>query len=145
MKITVEHVCQGENEVILRCRELDEEMLGILSLLRSGMQKILVWNENRETLPLPVTQVVYCETVEEKTFVYTREGMYRTALPLAELEDRWGDLGLFRCGKSWVVNLHEIRKLKSCPAGRIETLLSTGEKLLISRHYAPMLRERLGM
>ncbi len=97
MKITVEHVCQGENEVILRCRELDEEMLGVLSL------------------------------------------------PLAELEDRWGDLGLFRCGKSWAVNLHEIRKLKSCPAGKIEALLSTGEKLLISRHYALMLRERLGM
>lgn len=145
MKITVEHVPEGENEVVLRCRELDDEMLRVLALLRSGLQKLLVWNEARETLPLSVSQVVYCETVEEKTFVYTPDGMYQTALALAELEDRWEDLGLFRCGKSFVVNLHEIRSLKSCGAGRIEATLSTGERLMISRHYAPMLRERLGM
>ena len=109
------------------------------------MQKLLVWNENRDTLPLAVSEVIYCETVEDKTFVYTREGMFQTALSLSELEDRWGDLGLFRAGKSTVVNLYEIRKLTNRGAGRIEALLSTGEKVLISRHYAPMLREKLGL
>ena len=58
---------------------------------------------------------------------------------------RCRELGLLRCGKSTVVNLHAIRKLKSCGAGRIEASLSTGERLMISRHYAPALRERLGM
>jgi len=145
MKITIEHTPLEENEVVLRCTTLDDEMLRVLSLLRSGMQKLLVWNENRETLPLAVPEVVYCETVEDKTFVYTRENVFQTAFSLAELEDRWGNLGLFRAGKSVVVNLHEIRKLKNCGAGRIEALLSTGEKVLISRHYAPMLREKLGM
>lgn len=145
MKIRIEHAPLKENEVILRCAQLDDEMLRVLSMLRSGMQKLLVWNEQRQTLPLSVSKVVYCETVEDKTFVYTHEGMYQTALSLAELEDRWGDLGLFRAGKSAVVNLHEIQKLKNCGAGRIEALLTTGEKMIISRRYAPMLRERLGL
>lgn len=145
MKIRIEHVPLEENEVILRCTQLDDEMLRVLSLLRSGMQKLLVWNEHREMLPLSVSKVVYCETVEEKTFVYTHDGIYQTALSLAELEDRWGDLGLFRAGKSSVVNLHEIQKLKNCGAGRIEALLTTGEKMVISRRYAPILRERLGL
>lgn len=145
MKITIEHTDMEENEVVLRCNRLDDEMLWVLSLLRSGMQKLLVWNENRETLPLMISEVVYCETVEEKTFVYTQEGIFQTALSLAELEERWRDLGLFRAGKSSVVNLHEIRKLKNCGAGRIEALLSTGERLMISRHYAPLLREKLGL
>ena len=145
MKIRIEHAPLEENEVILRCTQLDDEMLRVLSLLRSGMQKILVWNEHREMLPLSVSKVVYCETVEEKTFVYTHDGIYQTALSLAELEDRWGDLGLFRAGKSSVVNLHEIQKLKNCGSGRIEALLTTGEKMIISRRYAPMLRERLGL
>ena len=145
MKIRIEQTSVEENEVILRCAQLDDEMLRVLSLLRSGMQKLLVWNEQRETLPLSVSKVVYCETVEEKTFVYTHDGIYQTALSLAELEDRWGDLGLFRAGKSSVMNLHEIQKLKNCGSGRIEALLTTGEKMVISRRYAPMLRERLGL
>ena len=145
MKIRIEQTSVEENEVILRCAQLDDEMLRVLSLLRSGMQKLLVWNEQRETLPLSVSKVVYCETVEEKTFVYTHDGIYQTALSLAELEDRWGDLGLFRAGKSSVVNLHEIQKLKNCGSGRIEALLTTGEKMIISRRYSPMLRERLGL
>ncbi len=37
MKIIVEHVNLPENEIILRCPALDEEMLGVLSLLRSGL------------------------------------------------------------------------------------------------------------
>mgnify|MGYP002515211360 FL=1 len=145
MKIRIEHAPLEENEVILRCTQLDDEMLRVLSLLRSGMQKLLVWNEHREMLPLSVSKVVYCETVEEKTFVYTHDGIYQTALSLAELEDRWGELGLFRAGKSSVVNLHEIQKLKNCGSGRIEALLTTGEKMVISRRYAPILRERLGL
>ena len=40
MKITVEHKDVPENEIVLRCRELDDEMLHVLSLLRSGMQTI---------------------------------------------------------------------------------------------------------
>ena len=145
MKITVEHIDSEENEVILRCRELDDEMLRLLALVRAGMQKLLVWNERKDLLPLNVSDVVYCETVEEKTFVYTENGMYQTALTLSELEERWAAMGLLRCGKSCVVNLYAIRRLRSCGGGRIEATLSTGEKIVISRHYAPALRERLGM
>ena len=145
MKITVEHIDSEENEVILRCRELDDEMLRLLALVRAGMQKLLVWNERKELLPLNVSDVVCCETVEEKTFVYTESGMYQTALTLSELEERWAATGLLRCGKSCVVNLYAIRRLRSCGGGRIEATLSTGEKIMISRHYAPALRERLGM
>ena len=145
MKITVEHIDSEENEVILRCLELDDEMLRLLALVRAGMQKLLVWNEQKELLPLNVSETVYCETVEEKTFVYTENGMYQTALTLSELEERWAAMGLLRCGKSCVANLYAIRRLRSCGGGRIEATLSTGEKIVISRHYAPALRERLGM
>lgn len=48
MKITIEHTSDGENEVILRCKELDDEMLRLLALVRAGMQKLLVWNEQRK-------------------------------------------------------------------------------------------------
>ena len=52
MKITVEHNNVAENEIVLRCRELDDEMLHILSLLRSGMQSICAWTEDRQMVLL---------------------------------------------------------------------------------------------
>ena len=87
MKITVEHSGVTENEVILRCPALDEEMLGVLSLLRSGLQRLCVWDDSRRTTLLTPDEVVYCETAT----------------------------------------------------------LATGEKLIVSRRYAPLLRERLGL
>ena len=41
MKITVEHAECEKNEMILRCRELDDEILRLLALVRSGMKKLL--------------------------------------------------------------------------------------------------------
>ena len=145
MKITVEHADLPENEIVLRCARLDEEMLWVLSLLRSGLRKLCVWNEGRETTLLNPGEVVYCESVDERTFVYTADTAFQTALSLAELEGRYGDLGYFRVSRGAVVNLHRIRSLKSCPGARIEAVLETGERLIISRHYAPLLRERLGL
>ena len=129
MKISVEHAPLEENEVILRCSNLDQEMLWVLSILRSGLQKLCAWDERREVTLLSPSEVVYCET----------------ALSLAELEGRYGSLGLFRAGKSSIVNLHRVRALKSQPGGRIEVTLETEERLVVSRHYAPLLRERLGL
>lgn len=145
MKITVEHIPVAENEVVLRCPELDGEMLWVLSMLRSGLQKLCVWDEEKKVTLLSPGEAVYCESVDERTFVYTQGAVYQTALNLAELEGRYGELGFFRTGKSAVANLHRIRSLKSQPAGRIEATMETGEKLVVSRHYAPLLRERLGL
>lgn len=145
MKITVEHREVQENEVVLRCREVDDEILWVLSLLRSGLQRLCVWDAEREVTLLAPREVVYCGSVDERTFVYTGGAVFQTALNLSELEGRYSELGLFRAGKSTVVNLHHIRTLRSRPGSRIEATLKTGEKLMVSRHYAPLLRERLGL
>ena len=54
-------------------------------------------------------------------------------------------LSLIHICKSAVINLHRIRSLKSRTGGRIEASLENGERLVVSRHYAPLLRERLGL
>ena len=98
-------------------------------------------------LPLLLSpdETLYCESVDEHTFLYTASAFYQTALTLAELEGRYGELGYLRVSKSAVINLHRIRSLKSRTSGRIEASLENGERLVVSRHYAPLLRERLGL
>ncbi len=145
MKITVEHRDVPENEIVLRCRELDEEMLHVLSLLKSGMQTLCAWTEDRQPVFLRPGEVLYAESVEERTWLYCEGAVWRTALTLSELEARYEGVGFCRVSRSMVVNLHGIRQLKSCGGSRIEAAMRNGEKVVISRHYAPLLRERLGM
>lgn len=145
MKITVEHADTAENEIILRCKELDEEMLHVLSILKSGLQKLCAWTEQRQMVFLSPGEVLYAETVEEKTWLYSEDAVYRTALNLAELEARYESVGFCRVSRAMVVNLHGIRQLKSCAGSRIEATMRNGERIVISRHYGPLLRERLGM
>ena len=142
MKVRVEYAPALENEVVLRCPRLDQEMLRVLSLVRSGLQKLCVWDENREIILLSPDETLYCESVDEHTFLYTASAFYQTALTLAELEGRYGELGYLRVSKSAVINLHRIRSLKSRTGGRIEASLENGERLVVSRHFAPLLRER---
>ena len=132
MKVRVEYAPVLENEVVLRCPRLDQEMLRVLSLVRSGLQKLCVWDENREIILLSPDETLYCESVDEHTFLYTASAFYQTALTLAELEGRYGELGYLRVSKSRT-------------SGRIEASLENGERLVVSRHYAPLLRERLGL
>lgn len=81
--------------------------------------------------------------MDDKVFLYTAAEMYQTALGLGMLESRWEHLGLFRCAKSALVNLNAIRALRSLGGNRIEATLKNGEKIVVSRRYAPLLRERI--
>lgn len=145
MKITVEHAPVEENEIILRCERLDAEMLQVLALLEARNQRLYAWDADRSTIFLSPGEVLYAESVEEKAFLYCPQAVYQTPLTLAELEARCGPLGYQRVSRTMVVNLHRIRSLKSCAAARIAATMENGERIMVSRHYAPLLRERLGL
>lgn len=142
MKIRVEHIADAENEVILRCKELDEEMLEILSLLRERTTK-LIGQKNGEIHMLQPSDLLYVDSVDGKTFLYTRNMVLETAKSLSRLEELHSDTGIVRIGKSQLVNLYHVAKLKSLPNSRIEITLISNEKLIVSRHYVQDLKERL--
>lgn len=143
MKITLEQGTQGEPEIILRYREMTDELLHLLTFLNAKEQKLMVWSGTSEMIPLNPEHILYCESVDEKVFVYCKQDVYQTALTLLELETQYTQLGFFRISKSVVVNLRRIAKLTSCPSGKIHVLLENKETVVVSRHYAPLLRERL--
>lgn len=144
MKIRVEHGEFDENEVLLRCRKLDDEMLEILSLLRERSFKLAA-RKDGEIYFLKPGDIFYAEAVDGKTFVYTPDMVLETARSLTRLLDVYGDMGFVRIGKSQIVNLYYVSKLRSLPNSRIEITLKNREKLIVSRHYIHSLKEKLGM
>lgn len=133
----------GPVRVIVQGPEDSPERQQILDLLQTGADRLWLMDEAQQTVPVSPRCILWAETVEDKVFVYTADAIYRAPFSLAALELRWGAAGLFRCAKSAVVNLNAVQCLRSRPGGRIEALLPTGEKILISRRYAPALRAKL--
>ena len=114
-------------------------------LLRSGLQRLCVWSESREVVLLRPEEVVYCESVDERTFVYTADGVYQSGLGPSELEARYGDAGSLPRREA-PAGQPASHPQPAEPGGRTDrATLETGERLMVSRHYAPLLGEQLGL
>lgn len=144
MKIRVEHGDFDENELVLFCKELDEECLDILAVLRERSAKLIAFADG-ETHLLKPGDIYYAEAVDGKTFLYTENSVLESGESLALLQERHVSTGFVRIGKSQLVNLHHIQKLKSLPNSRIEITLKSAEKLIVSRHYIQNLKAQLGL
>ncbi|HMM30227.1 MAG TPA: LytTR family DNA-binding domain-containing protein [Clostridia bacterium] len=144
MKIRVEHGDFEENVIVLHCRELDDEMLDVLSLLREHSHKLVGYKDGEAHILKP-GDIFYAEAVDGKTFLYTVDMVLETHQSLSSLLETYGDMQLIRIGKSQLVNLYHVAKLKSLPNTRIEITLKNSERLIVSRHYTQNLKENLGI
>lgn len=135
--------CQ-ETEIVINCKETTQEILHLLSLLNSLDSK-LTGTKNGEIFLLRPQEILYIDTVDKKTFLYTESDLYETPLRLYELQERLGDSSFFRSSKSSIINIAAIKSIRPQLGGRLELVLRSGERLMVSRQYAATLREKLGL
>ena len=145
MKISIQDVPEGEEEeIIIRCRGMDEQLMKLVYALKAGREKLTVSREGRLFRILP-SSVYYFEAVDNRVFAYLEKDVYETKLKLYELESRLSGTDFFRASKSTVINLAKMESLSPAFNGRFEASMKNGEKLIISRQYVPLLKEKLGI
>ena len=64
---------------------------------------------------------------------------------LYQLEEVIEELPFMRISKSMIVNIEKILHISPALGGRFEALLENDEKVIISRLYVPILKNRLGV
>ena len=131
-------------EVIIKCPKATEDIRKLESLLHSHAKK-LYCTKGSITYLIDVGDVLYFESVDKNSFLYTESDIYELSLKLYEIEEMLSDVGFIRSAKSQILNIHKIASL--CPdfGSRIEVTMMGGEKLIVSRQYAKLLKERLGI
>ena len=145
MKITIQDLPEGEEEeIVIRCRGMDEQLLKLVYALRAGREKLTVSRQERLFRILP-SAVYYFEAVDNRVFAYLEKEVYETKLKLYELEERLAGTDFFRASKSTVINLAKVESLSPAFNGRFEAAMKNGEKLIVSRQYVPGLKEKLGL
>lgn len=128
-----------EPEITIHCREIDDRVKNILSALDTQKKKLLGYDDHKEYIIEPA-EVLYFESVDGIVFLYGREQVCRTSYTLNEIENGYPGTGFFRCSKSMILNINSIKMLESKLGNRIDALLTNGEHIMISRHYAKQLR-----
>ena len=145
MKITIQDLPEGaEEEIIIRCRGMDEQLLKLIYALKSGREKLAVSQDEKICQILP-SSVYYFESVDNRVFACLEKEVYETKLKLYELEERFYGTDFFRASKSVIMNLAKVESLSPAFNGRFEVTMKNGEKLIISRQYVPLLKEKLRM
>lgn len=145
MKISIRTVEDAEEITVdISCNRLTPDIERIISMLRMLDFK-LAGKKDGETFILEVAQVIYIETVDKKTFLYTKTDIYETNLKLYELEEQLSKADFLRINKSCLMNLRHIVSLKADIERKIQATMSNKEKLIISRQYAEAVKIRLGV
>ena len=145
MKIIInENSGLEETEVIINCRQTDEQILRICAGLRMLDKKVTgVWNE--QTFILNTSDILYIESVDRKTFLYTASQTYETPLKLYELEERLAGDDFIRATKSCIINFGKVKSLRGDFGGRLLCTLENGETVTVNRQYAVAIKQKLGL
>lgn len=142
MKITLQQITQGKEEIIIRYRQMTEQISNIVSYVEERNDKLLVEKDGQKVVLSP-QNVLYLESVDGVTYLYTEHEVYKANLTLMSVEANYVEDGYFRCSKSMVINIYRIKKLKSLAGNRIDATMDNGEHVVISRRYAKELRKIL--
>ncbi len=133
-----------EEEILVQCHEINEEVLSVVEKLKSDEAMILA-SRDGEVFPVPAKEIYYVESVDNKTFIYLKKSVLDTKLKLYEIEEQSRGTKLFRCSKSMIVNIAKIRSVSSSVNGRLEAKLLNGEVVMISRQYVAAFKKKIGM
>ena len=121
MKVVLEKVTKPEDEgAHIRAVKLTEEVRNAVDLLENNCRSIPVTpvqdgRSSGESYMLGTNLIYYTESIDKRTYVYTKEACYETRYRLYELEDT------------------------------LNAELLNGEKIVISRSYVKDLKRKLGV
>lgn len=141
MEIKVRKIGGQEQEYIeIGCHAEDTRVKSIVRFVK-GLDGSVPGSKGEHIYEIPVVDIFYIESVDDRTFIYTHKDSFETNLKLYEFEDLLKEKGYLRISKSVVLNLMKVDSIKPALNGRFLCNLINGEDVIISRKYVPEFRE----
>ena len=144
MKVEVNAVDSYDLEsAVINTVKITEDIQSAIDILDNNCRVIPVVDEGNNVI-LRTDKIYYIESVDKRTYIYTKEGCYEAKYRLYELEELLNNYFL-RTSKAMIVNIRKIRTVKAEMNGRLTAELLNGERVIIARSYVKDLKERLGI
>ena len=143
MDVKISKIPEAETELVdIRCHEETESVREIADFVRSRQGMLSGTLEGRQ-YSVAVSEIMYIESVDNRTFIYTESKVYESKQRIYELEDILKPKHFLRISKAALVNLMKISSVKPALGGRFSAVLSNGEEIIISRKYVADLKKTL--
>lgn len=143
MKIEIdENVSYTEEIVKIQCRRKTSRIHKLASMIQQfGMRIEAQIKEG--IVQVDVNDIMYAETIDRKTFLYSEQEVYCYKGTLTKLEEELKTTSFLRISKTTLLNVRYLNYVKPYANHRLKATLTNGESLLISRNYIQDLKEYL--
>lgn len=144
MKVDMIQIPEKEKErVVIEYAVMTPEIEDIRSYALTKGTELSGTSDEQHLERLRLEDVYYFEALDEKVFAYTSAKVYEIKARLYELAEAYAKHHFVRCSKSVVLNLMQLSSISPALNGRFYAHMKNGEKLVISRQYAPILRQAI--
>ena len=139
MQLKISRIPTEEPEVLeIRCHRISDDVQEIISFVKSRQGQLSAVRDG-QSIEVPLIDIFYAESVDNRVFIYTAKESYEVRLKLYELEEMMKGRSFLRVQKSMLLNLMKVKSIK--PA--LSAILKNGEEVVISRKYVANLKQTL--
>ena len=92
---------------------------------------------------IPLDEILYFDTTDRKTFLYTNKQVYECRKTLITVENELSNTTIIRINKGTLLNITALVNVSPYPNHRLLAELSNGEHLIISRKYISVLQNTI--
>lgn len=143
MKISIkENPSIGETEVVIHCNKADGTIEKIISAVQMASGR-LSGSMDGVIYQIDLSKILYIESVNRKTFLYTAKEIYESPKRLYMLENELRGLSFFRASKAIIINLRKVHSIQPEIGARLILTMDNGEKIVVSRQYASIIKNVL--
>jgi len=142
VKITINTDDQyDETEIIVNCGRLGDDVEKILTAIKMLDMKLTVHKDKRQ-YAIEAVDVIYVESTDKRTFLYTAMDVYESPLRLYELEEKLAGCNFLRASKNCLFNINHVQSIEP-DLHRLILTTANGIKLIVSRQYAAAVKLKL--
>lgn len=121
-------------EVQIKYPDMNAQVKQLIQRIRSMDVKI-VGSDDGKNIVLNIYDVFYIESIERKTFIYTKNQVFRSSKKLYQLIDELKDFGFIQINKACILNIDVLDSVKTLFNSRLKATLINGENVIITRTY----------
>lgn len=141
MKVIIRKIPEKDKEqVIIECVEITSEIQEIRAYISHKGREVSGVIDGQNMVRICLEDVYYFEALDEKVFAYTKEQVCEIRMRLYEAEQLYKDCHFVRVSKSVILNLMLLESISPALNGRFFAHMKNGERLMISRQYAPRIK-----